>query len=170
MNYSITLKVYCECDGLDMHDEKDYELPIQENLDDVKAYLFFKKYGKCYNELSWALEPGAREFVKEIEDSWNANTFDSFSLYHDQEFMEFIRDVIYDDYELTEEQLEDLVEEYKEDIDSELGGMSKEDIQYLNDAWGPELEFWVGSVRGDIDLDEYIEDHAWLWDDEEEDE
>ena len=168
MVYAITLKVRCECDGLDMWDDKDCEVNISEDLEDVIAYLFYKKYGKYYNELSWFLEPGAREFVKEIEDSWNANTFDTFSLYHDPEFLKFIHDVIYDDYELTEEQLEEILEDFKEDVKDELDGMSKADIQYLIADWGPNLEFWAGSLRDEIDLEEYLENNYWKWDDEEE--
>lgn len=167
MVYSITVKVRCECDGLNMWEDKDYDVSFTEDLDDVIAYLFYKRYGKYYNELSWYLEEGAREFVKGIEDSWNANTFDAFSLYHDPEFLEFIRTVKFDDYEISEDDLEEVLEDWKEDIEDELDGMTKDDLQYLIDTEGSWLGYYAGSLRGDIDLEEYMEDHSWLWDDEE---
>ena len=169
MVYSITAKVHCECDGLNMWEDKDFNIKINPDLKDVIAYLFYKKYGKPYNELSWYLEDGAKEFVKGIEDSWNANTFDEFSLYHDHEFLGYLKKM-YENEEVDEDDLEELLDDWKEDIEDELDGMTKADLQYLRDTEGQYLEYYAGSLRGDIDLDEYMEDHAWLWDDEEDEE
>ena len=169
MTYHITVKVQCECDALNMFDTLDFDLPIQEDIKDVIAYLFYKKYDKVYDEFSWYPEDGAKEFVKSIEDSWNDNTFDTFTLYHDTKFLDFLK-WRYDDPEISEDVMEDLLEEFREDIEDELCGMSKVDLKYLLETEGSEFDYWVGNAKGIFDLEDYIDDHSWLWEDEEDDE
>lgn len=168
MKHGIDIKVWCSCNALNMNDEKTFSITIDEDVKDIIAYLFYKKYDKPYNELSWYLEDGAKEFVKDIEDKWSSNTLDTFSLYQDREFLEFLSERYAD--EVTQEQMEEFLEEYKDDVKDELDDMEWVDIKYLNETDGPEIDIWVGPLHDSIDLEDYIEDHAWLYEDEEEDE
>lgn len=80
-------------DGIDFVSENgSFYYKITENIRDIVHYLFYKKYNKKFNDLSWFLEEGARDFVKDIEHQWWKNEFDSFKLYHDDDFLEFLKD------------------------------------------------------------------------------
>ena len=72
-----------------------YEYGISEDINVVIRYLYEKKYNKPYNELSWYLEDGARQFVKDIENSYLKNTLDMFALYHDYHFIDWLKDYYY---------------------------------------------------------------------------
>jgi hypothetical protein len=74
-----------------------YTYYVDENLKDVIAFLYKKHFGKEYIELGWWLEPGAKEFVKDIEDKWFHNKIDTLTLYTDYEFIDFLKQVYYDD-------------------------------------------------------------------------
>ena len=164
MNYSIEPTVHCECDGLNIHENRTFSVTIREDLQDVVSYLFYKKYRKPYSDLSWYLEDGAKEFVKSIEDSWNANTFDSFSLYHDRDFLEYLAK--YWDGGFDEDTLSEILDELKEDIIEELESLNKVDIEYIIDNYGDNLYFSVDGLTDTIDLTEFIEDNEYLWEDD----
>jgi len=168
MKHNVDVKVWCSCSALNMDGEESFTIAVDEDLQDIIAFLYYKKYEKPYNELSWYLEDGAKEFVKDIEDKWLHNTLDTFSLYQDPEFLEFLSDWYTD--ELTEEQLEDLMEEYKDDVMDEIDDLEWKDLKYLNETDGPEIDIWVGPLHESIDLEDYIEDHEWLHDEEDEEE
>lgn len=72
----------------------DYSYVVEEKLDDVVDYLFLKKYNKKYKKnLSWCLEEGAVEFVKDIENKWWHNELDTYELYQDSDFINYLKDV-----------------------------------------------------------------------------
>lgn len=58
-----------------------YPFTVEENISDISRYLFEKKYHKKYDELGWYLEPGAKAFIKDLEDRWLRNQIDTFDLY-----------------------------------------------------------------------------------------
>ena len=168
MKHGINVKVWCSCSAFNIDGYETFDICIDENLQDIIAFLYYKKYDKPYNELSWYLEEGAREFVKDIEDQWLHNTLDTFSLYKDEEFLEFLSECYTD--ELDEEQLEDLMEEFKDKVKDELDDLEWRDAKYLNETEGPDIDIWVGPLHESIDLDDYIEDHKWLYEEEDEEE
>jgi hypothetical protein len=75
----------------------DYEYTVQESLQDVIEYKYYKKYDKPYHPLAWYLEDGAKEFVKEIEDAWLHNTLDMYAIYSDYDFYDWLKDKYEDD-------------------------------------------------------------------------
>ena len=83
---------YCS----DEFDEDDYESNytycVDLSLQDIIEYLFKERYGKYYNPLSWYLEDGAREFVKDIEDSWLRNDIDEYGMLKDLSLREFLKE------------------------------------------------------------------------------
>lgn len=69
----------------------EYTYTIDENLNDVIDYMFIQKYNRPYeNNLGWYLEDGAKEFVKDIEDKWWHNKLDTYTLYHDYKFLDYL--------------------------------------------------------------------------------
>ena len=77
--------------GVEKHISGEYNLVIGEELQDVVEYMFEKEYNKVYNPLSWYLEEGAKEMVKEVESLWWNNALDTYPLYHDYDFLEFLK-------------------------------------------------------------------------------
>ena len=59
-----------ECYALNKNFVEEIEAPIFENFDTIRAYLFKQRFDKPYNELSWYLEDGAKDFVRELEDKF----------------------------------------------------------------------------------------------------
>ena len=127
-------------------------------------FLFYKKYDKPYSDLSWYLEDGAKEFVKAIEDSWNANTFDSFTLYHDQDFLEYLAK--YWDGGFDEDTLSTILDDLREDVIEELESLNKADIEYIIDTYGDDLVFSVDELQDTINLEDFLEDNDYLWDED----
>lgn len=56
---------------------------LEEDIEDIKKFMFFKKYNKHYNDMNWYLEEGAKEFIKQVEDDWLANKLDTDAIYKD---------------------------------------------------------------------------------------
>lgn len=76
---------------MDEYDES-YTYEVDIGLQDIIEYLFKEKYGITYKPLSWYLEDGAREFVKDIEDSWLRNEIDVYDMLQDLSLKDFLRD------------------------------------------------------------------------------
>lgn len=70
---------------------EDYAYQIYENFKDIFPYLFQEKYHIPYNELSWHLEEGALEMYRELENKWLNNELDTFTLYHDEDFLTYLK-------------------------------------------------------------------------------
>lgn len=77
-------------------DEVDYEYHVQLNLQDILEYEYENKFRKKYNCLSWYLEPGAKEFVKDVESRWWKNQIDTVSLYNDYKFIDWLKECYYE--------------------------------------------------------------------------
>lgn len=108
MKYPITYLAIKSADGLifNMEDkiieDKDlfdrlpsgsFDYMVEENLRDIISYLFENKYFKEYDESNYYLEPGAKEFVKDIEEKWYNNSIDphDFYSYKNFGFLDFLR-------------------------------------------------------------------------------
>lgn len=164
MVYEITVEVPCECPGLDIECAYSLDVPVTGNLDDVKAYMFQKTYGKAYDGLSWYLEEGAQTLMETLEDLWYSNAFDEVGLYSDPEFKEFLRER-YSDIGTSDKAEELAMQELKDDVNSILYGMDDYDIKVLMDDVGDGyLTLEAGSLTEEINLEEYLqEDDSWKW-------
>lgn len=103
------------CDEYPYEDESfDYTYWIDISCQDIVEYLFKEKYCKEYNQLSWYLEEGAREFVKDIEDSWLRNDVDEYGMLRDLSLRDFLKDKYADDvaYDIENEHWNYLYDEY----------------------------------------------------------
>lgn len=79
-------------DEFDEDDEECcYTYSVDLSLQDIIEYLFKEKYYKDYNPLSWYLEDGAREFVRDIEESWLRNDIDEYGMLQDLHLREFLK-------------------------------------------------------------------------------
>lgn len=67
-----------------------YDFLIEENLQDIIEYTYEKHFYKKYNYLNYYLEEGARKFIKDIEDSYWSNKLDTYELYNDYRFIEWL--------------------------------------------------------------------------------
>lgn len=72
---------------------KDFAYTVNENLDDIIDFYFLKEYGKKYKDsTNWYLEKGAKEFVKNLETLWFKNEIDTWKLYHDYDFISYLKE------------------------------------------------------------------------------
>jgi hypothetical protein len=76
-------------------DINDYEFVVEDNLQDIVEYMYESKFNKKYNYLSWYLESGSREFIKDIHDKWWKNEIDTLSLYQNIDFKNWIKNRYY---------------------------------------------------------------------------
>jgi len=90
MKKQFELIIEAECEALGTAFNVNVVLTVDDDLDTLLPYLFKKKYGKAYNELSWYLEDGAREFVNNIEDKWLHNQLDTDSIFNEPDFLEYV--------------------------------------------------------------------------------
>lgn len=164
----MTKEVELRCVALDKYDYKEVSVPIEEDFKTILAYLFKKRFDVAYNEMSWYLEKGAREFVRDLEDKWLHNEIDTFDLYHNDEFLEFYKEFNDIKIELDEDEFIDAFEEFYDDCKDEVAWMSKEELEELKEdyKYGIEVEGEFGDYyrSEDIDIDEFLEE---LEDDEE---
>ena len=159
-----------ECPAIDEYDTKYLEVPIEENFDTIKAYLFEKRYEVPYTDTTWLIEKDAREFMRDLEDKWNHNEIDTFSLYRDEDFLEFVRK--HERIDIDQDELDDMFEDFFDECrDKLIYQFSRQELEDLRDEYNYGIEVngyydnWNRS--SDIDIDELIEDN---FDDEEEEE
>ena len=138
----IDIKVSANCPDLDeVYDDVisiDYD-----RLEYLIPYLYEQHFGVPYKELGWWLEDGAQEFVKDVEDKWWNNTLEIDSLQHSDKFVEYL----VNNYEKLDINLEDLLEDFKSDLEMELELMDAEELKELDDE-----------VCGAVDFDVYLND------------
>ncbi len=158
-------QIRAECIALDTNYYRDGCVVIDTS--DIKTlipYLYEKHFGKKYNELSWYLEEGAREFVKDIEDKWMHNQLE---VEEDSEFLN----------KYFENHKDEIVEKYAEDIKDEiteeLEALSDKELKELDDDYMGFISFdlyldneYVGDY--DVDIPEY-DDSELDWDDDDSD-
>lgn len=92
MRTSLLYNVSVECD--EFPEEDDYfthEYFVDVSCQDIVEYLYFERYEKYWNPLSWYLEEGAREFVKDIEDSWLRDDIDEYGMLRDLSLKDFLK-------------------------------------------------------------------------------
>ena len=102
-------------------DDDDYDTAIgtvhytvTEDIKDIVPWLYEQHFGVPYRELGWWLEPGAKEFVKKIEDDYWHNRLDTYPIYHDYHFFEWLKERQKDSqevYDLIKEEIENLKDE-----------------------------------------------------------
>ena len=83
---------YCSDEFEEDDYESNYTYKVDLELQDIIEYLFKEKYGKDYSPLSWHLEDGAREFVRDIEDSWLRNEIDEYDMLRDLSLKDFLKE------------------------------------------------------------------------------
>lgn len=165
---TIEKSIEFECSALDKYETQYVEVPIVENFDTIKAYLFEKRFDVPYKELSWVLEKGAREFIRDLEDKWNHNEIDTYSLYHDEDFLEFVKNHELEELEYDEEDFLEAFEDFYNDCYNDLVYSSKQELEELKDEYRYGIEVsgafetkdWYESRDIDIEeiLDDYFED------------
>ena len=115
MKTKIRYIVDIDCYPYSEHSISDeFYVEVEPTLQDIVAYLFEKEYHKYYNELSWYLEPNAREFVKNIEMLYMKNQLDETSLSREMINSSFLKDkyrYLAEEYLEEEYDLEDIKEE-----------------------------------------------------------
>jgi len=125
------------CDDLNMQDEFDVDIYTQENFKDILAYYFEKKYEVPYTETSWVLEKDAREFVRDLENRWLNDEIDTFTLYHDESFLNFLKHRNLENDWRENEQLDDAYRDFLSDCEWEARALSKSELKELIDmCWG----------------------------------
>ena len=100
MRTNLIYKVSVECEEFPCYDDCFiHEHNVDVSCQDIVEYLFYEKYRKHWNPLNWHLEEGAKEFVKDIEDSWLRNEIDEYGLLHDLNMQEFLKEKYKDEVE-----------------------------------------------------------------------
>ena len=138
-NYYI--KGYCEPLNITKTLKKD-SITIAEDLNDIITYLYEKHYNIPYDELSWYLEPGAKEFVKDIEYRWLHNTLDTTSICQDKDF---VKSLLLKECELSTDDLDDLKIKFETFIDKKLQSLDDQTIRDLYSSCGDGVEYTIYS-------------------------
>jgi hypothetical protein len=126
MNYTLYIPLDFIYRGEEIH--LSYPFIIYENIKDIIEYAFEQKYNIEYKDLSWYLEKGSREFVKDIEALWFYNKIDTYHLYtKDYNFINWLKNK----YSVTalNKHIKDLDEWYSEEYyeDPEIYVMYEEE-------------------------------------------
>ena len=157
MKYSIDFNIEAYCEDL----QEDYSVvatyTFSEDLDDVISFLYQEKFGKAYNELDWYLEPGAKEFIKDIEEKWLKNQIDGYEIVKNPNFKKWVID-----NRLNNDLIDEALKELKSDVSWDLESLSDEELKELDDSGYITVEYeipeihYIGSF--DVDLPDYDED------------
>lgn len=82
---------------VDIDDDIEYdyvsEFVCPLDIKDIIIYEYKNKYNEAFKEMSWWLLPGAKEFVKELENAWLHNQIDEFKYKNNSEFIEMLKDI-----------------------------------------------------------------------------
>lgn len=70
---------------------EDFTLYVSEFWQDVIDYMMLQ-YDRAYPDLAGLQKDKREAYYKSIEKSWWKNTFDSFKLYHDIDFLDWLSD------------------------------------------------------------------------------
>lgn len=73
-----------------------YEYTIQSNIQDIIEYEYENKFRKKYDALSWYLESGAKEFIKDLENKWFSNKIDTVAMFQDFKFIDWLKERYYE--------------------------------------------------------------------------
>ena len=174
MIYSgVSKHVVFSCEDLDQEEEYDMAIPITEDFKDILAYLFEKRFEVPYTETGWLIEPGAREFVNDLENKWLHNEIDTFELYHDSDFLEFLSK---HSNATIDEELEDAYSDFLFACEWSVRAMSKRALKDLiEETCGTvDVEAYIDGepqhfIRDTIDLEDIYDEEYDDEEDEEED-
>ena len=93
MTISLPYDVTVCCDDYPCNDDRfGYDYLVNIGCQDIVEFLFKERYGKEWNPLSWHLEDGARELVKDIEDAWLRDDIDIYSMLQNLPLRDYLKD------------------------------------------------------------------------------
>jgi hypothetical protein len=127
MKYKIYYTFYNEEFNDITVDINDYEFVVEDNLQDIVEYMYESKFNKKYNYLSWYLESGSREFIKDIHDKWWKNEIDTLSLYQNIDFKNWIKNRYY--FKALNKASLDKIEEKQKAYMSHYGAVDYDEFQ-----------------------------------------
>ena len=162
MNHVIGYTFVGYCNDIDFYENLDSgEILISEDLRDALPYLYEKHFGVPYRELGWWLEPGAKEWVKEIEDMWLHNKLDLSDLYKDEDFLNSLVEKYSD--QINEDTINDLQDEFEDLLRDELDYLDNDELKELyeyDDSVNYTIEDGHGNIvaSGFVSLPELDED------------
>ena len=96
-----------------------------EDLDDIVHFLYEQEFKIPYNELNWYLQPGAKEFVKDIEEKWLKNQIDCSKFINTYEFRKWVAF-----NKLSEKEIANAIED---EVISDLNHLSKDELRDIQD-------------------------------------
>lgn len=130
MNYSVNYTFTGKCPDIDLYEKLELgQVLISEDLRDAIPYLYQKHFGIPYAELGWWLEPGAKEWLKEIENKWMHNQLDLSEVYKDKEFLKEL--CLKYSNQINEDTLDDLKDEFEDKIQDELDYLDRTELVEL---------------------------------------
>ena len=89
---------------------------LLEDLEDIKRYLYERRYSRSYDSLGKYLEPGSVEFLKDIEDKWLHNKLDTSEIYKDKDIYLYHAQKIADDLYFQEDNRYDYTDDYGDSV------------------------------------------------------
>ena len=96
-------------------DYAEVSILVDENFEDIFAYLFEQKYDVKYRKTAWMLEKDAWDFYKELEQKWLSNEIDTYQLYRfDNNFKEYLKQVY--EFEALQKAAQETVIEYADEM------------------------------------------------------
>lgn len=123
MRINLLFDVYVSCDEYPFNDDHfTYDYYVDVECQDIVEFLFKERCGKVWNPLSWHLEEGARELVKDIEDSWLRDDIDIYAMLQDLPLRDFLKSKYSDEVEriCTKEHREYLKDIYESQVPDDL--------------------------------------------------
>lgn len=152
-NISTGLVGYCEALDYTSSNETGYTVSVSEDLRDAIPYLYEKHFGVPYRELGWWLEPGAKEFVKDLEDKWMHNKLDLSEVYKDEEFLKLLSEK-YASY--STEALEQIKEDFEDELRWKLDLLSLKELKLLQEEYGDTIDYDI------YDSDDNVVDYGYV--------
>lgn len=166
MNYSVSYRFTGCCPDIDFYEDLDSgEVLVSEDLRDALPYLYEKHFGVPYRELGWWLEPGAKEWVKEIEDKWFHNKLDLSEVYKDTEFLASLAQKY--STQINEDTVEDLKDDFEMMLRDELDYLDNDELKDLYE-YDDTIDYTIEDEDGNIIASGYV-DLPELEEDEEDD-
>ena len=166
MNYSVSYIFTGCCPDIDFYETLDSgEVLVSEDLRDALPYLYEKHFGVPYRELGWWLEPGAKEWVREIEDKWFHNKLDLSEVYKDTEFLASLAQKY--STQINEDTIEDLKDDFEMMLRDELDYLDNDELKDLYE-YDDTVDYTIEDEDGNIIASGYV-DLPELEDDEEDD-
>lgn len=123
MRINLPFDVTVSCDEYPFNDDHfTYDYCVDVECQDIVEFIYKDAYGKEWNPLSWHLEKGARELVKDIEDSWLRDDIDIYAMLQDLPLRDFLKNKYSDEVEriCIKQHREYLQDTYESQIQDDL--------------------------------------------------